>query len=237
MSFAYRAFFLGFGLFFSLAVGAATTTADADLERLLAAVGGREAWAAAVNTRNDSQQNRVADPVEVRAVIHIDFVQPRVRIETTGPDLHLIRAIDGDTHWRKTREGAIEPLPEQTLADDRRWYAAHVYRTLHRLAKRDPALSVRHGQDGRLEVVENGARLAWFKLDARGEPYAFGAHDNDAGTLSGPWIHRVQGIRHPAWVSSPDGTWRAMLKDLQVNVSLPDTLFARPKDTAASSAP
>jgi hypothetical protein len=146
----------------------------------------------------------------------------------------VIRVVDGDRHWRLTREGRIEPVPEDVLASDRRWHAGHVYRTLHRVAARDPALTLRIGARDRIEVLESGARIAWFALDARGEPFAFGAHDDEAGTISGPWDHEHAGIRHPAWVSSPDGGFRAMIKSLAVNVPLADSLFARPKDGAGA---
>lgn len=208
----------------------AQPTAEGEAERMLQALGGRAAWTAAKNTVNDSQQNRATGefPV-VRAVITIDFVEPRVRIETRGPNLDVVRVLDGDKHWRRTRDGKIAPVPDDVLADDRKWYAGHVYRTIHRIAARDPAISLRLGKEGRLEVVEKDARIAWFKLDPRGEPYNFGAHENDIGTLSGPWDFEHGGIRHPQWVSSPDGTWRANIKALEVNVKLTDGMFAQPK--------
>ena len=205
------------------------TTAEAEAERMLQAIGGRGAWAAVKNTVNDSQQNRAAGefPV-VRAIITIDFERPRVRIETRGPNLDVVRVIDGEKHWRRNREGKIGPIPDDALADDRKWYAGHVYRTIHRIAARDPAISLGLGKDGRLEVVEGGKRIAWFKLDPRGEPYNFGAHENDIGSLSGPWDAQEGGIRHPIWVSSPDGTWRANLKVLAINVPLKDEMFKQP---------
>jgi hypothetical protein len=212
------------------APSATAPTADGEAERMLNALGGRAAWAAVKNTVNDSQQNRATGefPV-VRAVIHIDFERPRVRIETRGPNLDVVRVIDGDKQWRRMRDGKIAPIPEDVLADDRKWYAGHVYRTIHRIAARDPAISLRLGKDGRLEVVEKGVRIAWFKLDGRGEPYNFGAHENDTGTISGPWDFEHGGIRHPLWVSSPDGTWRANIKSLAINVPMKDELFARPE--------
>lgn len=62
----------------------------------------------------------------------------------------------------------------------------------------------------------------------RGEPYRHGAHDDDGGSLFGPWQAVHDGIHHPVWVSSRDGTWRAMLKSLRVNVPLEPALFERP---------
>jgi hypothetical protein len=44
-----------------------------------------------------------------------------------------------------------------------------------------------------------------------------------------PGEFEQSGIRHPLWVSSPDGTWRARIKSLRTNVVLDDALFAKPK--------
>ncbi|MBK8324548.1 MAG: hypothetical protein IPL06_18055 [Betaproteobacteria bacterium] len=223
------------------ALPAAATTADtAELaERLLSALGGRAAWAAARATVNDSRQDWDGDPAVLRVVITMDFERPRWRIETRGDDLHLVRVVDGDRHWRLTREGAVAPVSEATLAADRRWYAGHVYRTLHRIARRDPALRLVTGADGRLEVHEGGARLVWFRLDRRGQPYRYGAHDDETGSIFGPWEHAEGGIRHPVWVSRDEGRWRAMLVRLAVNPRLDDAIFAPPSGWPAptSAAP
>lgn len=214
----------------ALALDAETSSSDAEatVEQMLGAVGGRLAWAALTGTVNDSQQNRVDEPTVVRAVIIMDFTSPRFRIETRGDDFTTIRVINGDASWRKTREGLIEAVPEDLFAGDMRWYGAHVYRSIHRMAKRDPALAYRLADDGRLEVIENGVRMIWFKLDARGEPFAFGAWDDDTGSISGPWTFSEAGVRHPIWVSNTSGTWRANVLALSLNPKIRDKDFVRP---------
>ncbi len=127
--------------------------ADAIAERMLAGLGDRETWARITNTVNDSQQNRADEPRVARAVITMDFERPRFRIETTGPGLHVVRVIDGENSWQLTRVGKLEPVPAQRYDDEMRWYRARVYRTLHRIAKRDPALTLRLGAPGRLETT------------------------------------------------------------------------------------
>jgi hypothetical protein len=203
----------------------ATALADKMLERL----GGRANWAALRNTINGSQQNRANEPTVVYAVITMDFERPRFRIETTAQDLHLIRLVDGENSWRLRGSGNIEDVPEALFASEMQWYRAHLYRTIHRLAARDPELSLRIGSDSRLEVFADDTRMLWFKLDAKGEPYAFGAWEDDIGNLSGPWDFVKDGIHHPRWVSSPDGTWRAAVKALEINIPLHDSMFGRPK--------
>ena len=202
--------------------------AEALAETMLERLGGRERWAGLKNTINGSQQNRAEEPTVVYSVITMDFERPRFRIETTATDLHLIRVIDGEESWRLSRAGLIEDLPADRYAGDMDWYAAHLYRTIHRVAARDPALSLGVGEDGRLEILDGEDRLLWFRLDAKGEPYAFGVRGDETGSLCGPWDVVREGIHHPRWVSSADGTWRAAVRTLEVNVPLHESMFARP---------
>ena len=215
-------------LFFAAPHAAADASAEQTAERMLAALGGREAWARAKSTVNDSRQDWDGEPPQLRVVITMDFERPRVRIETRGKDLHLVRVLDGDKHWRLSREGRIEPVSDQTVAVDRKFWAGHVYRTLHRIAARDPAIRLATGKEGRLEVHEAGKRVAWYALDRSGQPYLYGAHEDEVGSIFGPWEHEVDGIRHPVWVTRDGGKWRAMLKRLEVNVPLTEATFARP---------
>ena len=197
-------------------------------EQMLKALGGRAAWAELRNTVNGSKQNRVGEPTEVYAVITMDFEKPRFKIETTARDLHLIRVIDEDNNWRLRRTGNIEDVPDSLIEEELRWYGAHLYRTIHRVASRDPLIDLSLDEQGRLQLFENGSRIAWFRLDAKGEPFAFGTYADNVGSLLGPWDVEEGGIRHPRWVSSTDGTWRAAVKALDVNVPLSDFMFARP---------
>lgn len=202
--------------------------AEALAERMLGAVGGRAAWSGLTSLVNDSRQHRLDPPAAVRAVISLDLRQPRFRIETSAPDLHLIRVVDGERSWRLDRAGQLEPLPQAAREEDLRWYAGHVYRTLHRIARRDAALRLAVGDGGRLEVFEGAQRIAWYRLDAQGQPYAFGGFNDETGSLCGPWSFESGGIRHPVWVSRPDGSWRAQIVSLATNVPLDAALFEQP---------
>ena len=150
---------------------------------------------------NDSQQNWDGEPPLLRVVITMDFERPRFRIETRGDKVHVVRVIDGDRHWRLTREGAVAPVSEETLSGDRRWYQGHVYRTLHRIAKRDPSIRISIGKEGRLEVHEGEARIAWYALDRSAQPYQYGAHDDETGSISARGRrgrgHQASGVGFP----------------------------------------
>jgi hypothetical protein len=202
--------------------------AEALADKMLTALGGRAVWAETNGTINVSQQNRVAEPTVVRATITMDFTQTRFRIDTQAPGFSTIRVIDGASGWRKTRDGKIETVPADLLADDLNWYAAHVYRSLHRIAAKDPAFALRLGKDGRLEAAEDGQTTIWFKLDAKGEPYAFGPGSDVTGTICGPWDFAADGLKHPIWTARPDGTWRANIVALSRNPAFPASLLDRP---------
>jgi len=223
LPFAASLIFLG-----NLANGNDTSGAEKAADQMLDALGGRAAWAELKNTINGSQQNRVGEPTVVYAVITMDFEKPRFRIETTARDIHVVRVIDVDNNWRLRRTGSIEDVPDELVAEELLWYNAHLYRTIHRIAARDPAIDLGLDDQERLQVFVEGRRVMWFRLDAKGEPYAFGTYDDEAGTILGPWEVEKDGIRHPAWVSSTDGTWRAAAKTLSVNVPLQEHMFARP---------
>ena len=102
----------------SVLAAAPMSEADIQAERLLWAIGSRPAWASLTNTVVYSQQYRRDDPTDVGAVITIDYRQPRLRIDTTGRDLQLVRLIDseGDRNWRFDRQGRREKVPEDPLA-------------------------------------------------------------------------------------------------------------------------
>jgi hypothetical protein len=210
------------------AAGAATTS-EADLlaEHLLWAIGGRPAWAGVTSTVLYSDQYRKSDGTAVGAVSTSDYEQSRLRIDTTGANLQQIRIVDstGDRSWRVDRQGRLEKVAEDSMARDLRRYTGHIYRTLQRIAVRDPKLRLAIGRNGSLEVHEGGTRIAWYLLDTRGEPYAMGAYDDNVGLICGPWELEKRGVRYPTWMSRPDGSWRVTLKSLAVNTRIDEELF------------
>ncbi len=219
--------FMMLGVWLHPAGAAAPSDADLLADHLLWAIGGRPAWARVTSTVVYSDQYRQSDGTAVGAVSTIDYEQSRLRIDTTGANVQQIRIIDreGDRSWRLDRQGRPEKVAEDPLARDLRRYTGQVYRTLQRIAVRDPKLRLATGRNGSLEVHEGSTRLAWYLLDARGEPYAMGASDDNVGVICGPWELEKRGIRYPLWVSRPDGSWRSTLKSLTVNARIDEELF------------
>lgn len=115
--------------------------------------------------------------------------------------------MDGDQGWR-WRDGKTTPFTPEQLRDEQRWWESNIYRTLHRLATRDPGLSVRAVGSNRLEVWRaDGVRLNWFELNPVGEPVRFGTWDSEEGSVFGPLFAQGK-VKLAKWGTNTTGTWR-----------------------------
>ena len=127
------------------------------------------------------------------------------------------------------RDGVRSELSPEDHEDERSWWEANVYRTLHRLAVRDLDLESRAVGEHRLEIFRrDGKRLNWFVLNQRGEPMLFGTWDSEAGTAFGP-LASSGAIKYPKWGARPDGSWRYEIVRLTTAEKVPaDVSFAEP---------
>ncbi len=120
-------------------------------------------------------------------------------------------------------------MTPERVADDLRWWEAHAYRNIGRLAKKDPALAPKLAADGRLGLYRpDGVRLMWYRLNAAGEPIAFGAWDNEAGTVFGPLAEREGGVRLPMWVASASGDFRVNILEAAALPAAPAADWEKP---------
>jgi hypothetical protein len=150
-----------------------------------------------------------------RNVIWNDFRRFRLHIEASNSELLRVFGYDGESGWRDDGT-SVTPIAPERIAQERAWWSANVYRTLHRLALPDPTLGVRLLGDGRLAVFEQGqGLLAWFALNARGEPLRFGTDEGVSGTLFGPLAAHISGARYPRWGSDSNGSWRYEVHDAE----------------------
>jgi hypothetical protein len=197
-------------------------------ERLLEAMGGRAAWAKVKFVHVEA----IHDDVSVRDAytnkIWNDFTAPRVRLEAKNAEIDRRRAINGESGWR-VRDGQENAMTPEQYEDERSWWEANIYRTLHRLAVNDPELSARAVGEHRVEIFRrDGRRLNWFHLNQRGEPMLFGTWESEAGTAFGPLASSGQ-IKYPKWGARPDGSWRYEIVRLTTSETTPaDISFAKP---------
>lgn len=204
-------------------------TAEQRLEALLTAMGGRERWAGVKAMRVVATHWSAGRAAPNANVIWNDFAAPKVRIEAQGGGLDRVRAIADGAGWRRDEGKPVEAMTAEAVKDDADWWEGNVYRTLHRLAARDPALSVRLGTDGILEVLRaDGTRLNWYRLNRVGEPIQFGTGEIAAGTVFGPLAEGPGGVRYPRWGARPDGTWRYEIREIATYAGPPPVSFAPP---------
>ena len=67
----------------------------------------------------------------------------------------------------------------------------------------------------------------WIRQNLAGEPIQFGVGEALTGTVFGPLL-ATEGIRIPRFSVSPDGTWRALIKEIEANPDLSRVDFRRP---------
>ena len=128
-------------------------------EALLGAMGGRAAWSKVKFVHVEA----IHDDVNIREPytnqIWNDFSAPRVRLEARNAQIDRRRGIADGKGWR-VRDGVRSELTPEDYEDERSWWEANVYRTLHRLAVRDPELQARAVGERRLEILRSeGKRL------------------------------------------------------------------------------
>ncbi len=209
-------------------VSAEEDAGRARAERLLAAMGGREAWAKVKFIHVEAIHDDVGLRDSYTNKIWNDFSAPRVRFEAKNAEIDRRHAVNGEKGWQ-WRDGTETPLTAERLEDERKWWEANVYRTLHRLALNDPALTARAVGEHRLEIFrKDGKRLNWFSLNQKGEPMLFGTWESEAGTAFGPLASSGQ-IKYPKWGARPDGSWRYEIVRFVPAESVPaEVSFSKP---------
>jgi hypothetical protein len=182
---------------------------------LLQAMGGAAVWRDIVGARIAATHHSTDLAQPYRNVIWNDFARFRLHIEARNADIVSIRGYDGEL-GRRDNGRDVAPIAAERVAEERRWWHANVYRTLHRLARADPALTTRLLAPDRLAVYEDGDRLlAWFRLNPADEPVLFGTELSAPGTLFGPLATHVSGARYPRWGGNHDGSWRYEVHDAE----------------------
>ena len=214
---------------FVLATAGATEAGDR-VEALLEAMGGRAGWAAAEAVKVDATHHSTSLRLPHRNEIWNDFRTLRLRIRATSDEMDRELVLGGHQGTRRNGD-ETQALTAEEVAEHQRWWKSNVYRTLHRLAKRDPDLSVRMIGPNRLGVFRrDGVRLNWLELNQQNEPVLFGTWASDTGTVFGPLTASSSGLKHPKWVTSGDGSWRVELRKMViVNSQLPTPNSQLPK--------
>ena len=174
-------------------------------ERLLAAVGGREAWA-------DGRTFYVEERVFLRsgevATLKIwrDMVSGARRLERITPSASFKEWLGPDGGY-DSRNSVVRRMPADELALERRGLMQEPYAIYRRLALRDPAIRVELRDPTTLFVYDDdGQVLCWFLLDQRGALVSWANFYDGAINqhFYGPMVD-VGDANLPKWGASPTG--------------------------------
>jgi hypothetical protein len=207
---------------------AESESGEARADRLLAAMGGREAWARTKSVIIAATHYNLTAPTTYANRIVNDFIRPRVLFEAHAPGWDRWSSLDGESGNYRRNQEAVIPRPADRIASDFEWWKTNLYRTLHRLAIRDADLTVHAVESDRLEIHDKGKRLNWFRLSADGSPVLYGTGENSAATIIGPLKTAGNGVRYPLWGAGDLGGWRYQIDNFVPNPALSVREFSIP---------
>lgn len=160
----------------ALRAQAPALTGAALAERMMGAFGTPEVWAAA---RLDHITAVIQPPGREMFLIDIftRWDRPQAVTWVRMRDREQLRIWDGNRGWTANRvhgqRAVVQEWTPERVAEEQQTYRAQFERMVHRIARRDPALSFSvAGGDfaGWLEVAENGAPVLRILVGAEGNP-------------------------------------------------------------------
>lgn len=203
---------VGFGLSLAAHDASIDRTAAEKLDLFYTAIGGRDVWA---EGHGEYVLAKVEDPrFPLPATFEFcwSWDEPRAADRSRFQDLTQTRALQGDTGWTFNKPSGNSP------GQVKEWDAARLQRGLmewtgnfevlaHRMAKRDPAVSVVMGEgemNGWLAISVDGTLRSYLLLDESGAPRKFHRLFDDARVEFGPLADRGR-LKFPAWGSFEGG--------------------------------
>ncbi|MGH9902631.1 MAG: hypothetical protein ACRD68_12560, partial [Pyrinomonadaceae bacterium] len=174
---------------------------------MLAALGGRERWAALTSLYIRATHTEKSIPKPYRSEIWRNLDAAQIKIVQQNEDFHQTRIVNGPRGWSVDRGGAVRELTAEQLGALLHWDAHLFYKTVRKVALGRPGLDLKLDEKGRLLVYEDGRRLATLELDARNRPYQYSVPradgQGDGLTIYSEWGESA-GYVHPV-VSEPQG--------------------------------
>ncbi|HEY9283834.1 MAG TPA: hypothetical protein VIP46_10300 [Pyrinomonadaceae bacterium] len=178
----------------------------AEAAKMLEALGGRERWAslASLYIRATHVEKGIPKPYRSEIWRNLDGVQ--FKIVQQNADYHQTVFVNGREGWL-IHNGEMRALTQEQLAGLLRWDKHLVYKTIRKIALGGRGIGLKLDGGRRLEVYENGERLATLELDGQRRPskYYTPAPDGKADSLT---VYTAWGVSdgyvHPT-VSEPQG--------------------------------
>lgn len=214
-----------FALFPLGANSAEKTGVDAEIDKMLEAVGGRDLWANAAGF--SMSEILYTDQRELPVLRHywVDFKSPRIMETSEGRGMLQTRALNKDSGWTM-RNGDLSAWEESAVAGWASFWPGIPTRIFHLLAKNDPDVTP-VWRDGVIDIFIDGARVVWIATDEAGTPVAYGRDDRHTDThfLGKPLKYGDATLWSEA--IEPGGDWRVVMVDYQL-LNAPHTVSFEP---------
>jgi hypothetical protein len=194
----------GLSLLAPAGVATADDAASEAIDRYLAALGGRAAWAGAQGEYVLAMTTDPRRPLPYTFELCWDFSQPRTAERARFQSRTQLRGYAAGDGWSfghdvGAPEGTIRTWSTKESAFNESLWGAAFEVITHRLATRDPDLAVRKSEGewaGWIEITERGIPIARLLTDAAGAPQRYRRLVDDTSIVFGPLVDRGA-IRFP----------------------------------------
>lgn len=201
--------------------------AKAEIEKMLAAVGGRDIWRDASGFEMTEILYDAGTPLPVIRRYAVDFRSPRIKETSVGSGLRRTNALNDVEGWTD-ENGVLMSWPAERHARWRSFWPGIPTRIFHLVASNDPSVTAKW-RDGVLDFYIGGDRVVWIGLDENGVPVAYGRADRHTEThfLGKPM--RYGDVTLWSEATEPGGEWRVVMVDYVLMREPMAESFAPPK--------
>lgn len=180
------------------------------IEKMLAQLGGAQAWADARTLYLEYRGWRLDPDGALTERAWRDLRQPNQRMELEGPKLAVTWAFTPQSGWASRATGVTTIRPERLATAIADW-PFDFYTIIRSFAVADQGFTLEFVEPRRVVVKSAaGADWGWWEIDGDGMLVKWGSKSIDGEIVEyvyGP-IRDFGGLRFPAWGAAVDGSWR-----------------------------
>ena len=187
---------------------------DAEVEKLLETIGGREIWRDATGFIMDEILYTDARPLPVIRKYWVDFKSPRIMESAIVSGLEQRQALNGGKGWT-LRNGELSNWDDATVSGWQAFWPGIPTRIFHLLAADDPSLSYKW-RDGVIDFFVDGKRVVWIGASEQGTPVAYGRDDRHSITHFLGKSLAYGDVTLWSEATEPGGNWRVVMVDYEL---------------------
>ncbi|WP_411029261.1 hypothetical protein [Spongiimicrobium sp. 3-5] len=186
-----------------------------EIEQLLEAVGGQEAWA-------EAKGFHMLEIAHFGSLKHplireywVDFEKPRIKESTQGILRRQVQALNVDSGWTDREDQELKTWSTSTVGQWNSFWPGIPTRIFHLIAKKDPGLTYNVYED-RIDFFVEGNFAVWIATDVNGNPLAYGRSKNHLETHFLGEILPYGPVNLWKDASEPGGQWKVVMVDYEL---------------------